>query len=189
MSLTPLRILAVDPGTKHMGVAVLEGSHLIHYGVRSFRKKRPAHELLRATDDALDALGDLIRAYRPTVLAYEKTFFVQAKSSALLNVQEAEVRRVGGAAALTVIGYSPARVRKLLCRDGWANKRQVAETLAVRFPELAGYLEAQSPHQERYWSNMFDAVAVAVVCADAHASRSGLTGAPPASVAPGRPGH
>lgn len=170
MSPVHTRILAIDPGTVHMGVAVLEGPNLIHYGVRSFRKHRPAHEFLLATNRVLDAL---IREYRPAILAYEKTFFAQAKASALLNVQEAEVKRIGARAGLRLVGYSPARVRKLLCRDGRADKRRVAEFLAVRFPELAGYRNAESQRRERYWSNMFDAVAVGAVCADGHAGGQG----------------
>lgn len=153
-----------------MGVAVLEGSTLIHYGVRSFRKQRPAHELLHATEEALTRL---IRDYRPAILAYEKTFFVQAKASALLNVQEAEVKRIGEAAGLRLFGYSPARVRKLLCQDGRATKRRVAEVLAVRFPELVNYRRQESLRRERYWSNMFDALAVAVVCAAAQTDGAG----------------
>jgi hypothetical protein len=35
-----------------------------------------------------------------------------------------------------------------------------------RFPELDGYLTTASRRQEKYWLNMFDAIAVGVVCAD-----------------------
>ena len=64
-----------------MGVVILEGSDLVHYGVKTFWTKRPTDELIRATREAL---LQLIADYRPSVLAYEKTFFVQAKGSALL---------------------------------------------------------------------------------------------------------
>jgi len=37
--------------------------------------------------------------------------------------------------------------------------------LVQRFPELAGYRVNQTPRSERYWLNMFDALAVAVVAA------------------------
>lgn len=145
-----------------MGVAVLEDSQLLYYGVKQFVRMRPADELLRATRASV--LG-LIRDYQPAVLAYEKTFFVQAKSSALLHVQEAEIKRVGLAAGLAVVGFAPAHVRKVLCRDGRATKRAVAILLGRRYGELAKYLSPPESRRERYWSNMFDALAVAVVCA------------------------
>ncbi len=155
-----LRILGIDPGTRYMGVAVLHGEQLVHYGVKDLKRKRPADELLRATRDAL---LQLIRDYRPTVLAYENTFYVQQKSSALLHVQELEIKRVGKAEHLQVLGYSPSHLRKRLCGDGWATKYMVADLLAERFPELTGYRTKNEPRRERYWLNMFDAVAVAVV--------------------------
>ena len=157
-------ILAIDPGTRHMGVAVLTAPELVYYGVKSFRGQRPADALIRATRAALQ---HLIAMHRPTILAYEKTFYVQSKRSALLHVQEAEITRVGRLAGLRVIGYAPTRVRSLLCQDGRATKQVVARLLADRFPELGRYLATGSPRQDTYWLNMFDAIAVGVVCAEA----------------------
>lgn len=181
MSTNTPRILAIDPGTRHMGVAVLAGPELIYYAVRDFKRKRPADELLRATRKALLAL---IAKYAPTVLAYEKTFYVQAKSSALLHVQEAEIARVAKVARLEVVGYSPAHVRKVLCRDGRATKQRVADLLTRRFPELAGYRHRGEPLREQYWLNMFDAVAVAAVCADAAMTVNGQRSAGPVPPVP-----
>lgn len=157
----PPRILAVDPGTRQMGIAVLDGRDLIYYGVKSFKKKRPADELLRATRQTLLRL---VQDYHPNILAYEKTFYVQSKNSALLQVQEAEIKRVGRAEGLRVVGYAPARVRKLLCGDGRATKQDVADLLAGRYPELAPYRIGDGGAREEYWLNMFDAVAVGIVC-------------------------
>jgi len=85
----------------------------------------------------------------------------------LLQVQEAEIKRIGRTAGLQVVGYSPTRVRSLLCQEGRATKQVVARLLADRFPELARYLATGSRRQEKYWLNMFDAIAVGVVCAEA----------------------
>lgn len=156
-------ILALDPGTRHMGVAVIQGRELLHYGVRDFRRRRPADQMIRATRKIII---DLAEGYQATVLAYEKTFYVQQKSSALLHVQEMEIARVGKALGLRVVGYSPAEVRKRLCDRGNATKQAVADLLIQRFPELTGYRHAREPRREEYWLNMFDAVAVAAVCAD-----------------------
>ncbi len=161
------RILAIDPGTRYMGVAVLQGRDLIHYGVKDLRDQRPADELIRATRAVLHGL---IRQHRPNVLAYEKTFYVQSKNSALLQVQEAEIKQTGRIAGLRVVGYSPARVRKLLVEDGQATKEAVADLLAGRFPELRPY---HSDRRRRYWLNMFDALAVAAVATEEMDRRSG----------------
>lgn len=162
MSTEPQRILAIDPGTRYMGVAVLHQTALVYYAVKRFKQRRPADELIRATRAVLK---QLIAEYQPDTLAYEKTFYVQAKSSAILHVQEIEIARLGRERGLHVVGYSPARVRRQLCDDGRATKQRVADLLAARFPELAPY-RGGSPLREDYWLNMFDAIAVAVVCAN-----------------------
>lgn len=157
------RILAIDPGTRYMGVAVLQGHDLLYYTVKDLRRQRPADALIRSTRKAL---LELIRHYRPAVLAYEKTFYVQQKTSAVLHVQELEIARVGQAEKLKVVGYSPALIRKMLCEDGRATKQAVAHRLAERFPELVGYRFPTQWRRRAYWLNMFDAVAVGVICAD-----------------------
>lgn len=162
MSKPPPRILAIDPGTRYMGVAVLDGPRLLYYGVKTFRGSWPADGLLHATRKAV--LG-LIVDHRPTVLAYEKTFYVQSQNSVLLQAQEAEIARLGRARGLRVVGYLPSHVRRLLCGYGRATKEDVADVLAGRFPELAEYRRSNDAVRERYWSNMFDAVAVAGVAA------------------------
>lgn len=157
-------ILAIDPGTHYMGVAVLTAPELVYYGVKRFKEHRPADALIRATRATLQ---QLIALHRPAILAYEKTFYVQAKRSALLHVQEAEITRVGRLAGLRAFGYAPTRVRSLLCQDGRATKLVVARVLVDRFPELGRYLGTGSASQDLYWLNMFDAIAVGVVCAEA----------------------
>lgn len=157
------RILAIDPGTRYMGVVVLERNELIHYGVVDLRRKRPATELLTATREAL---GNLIKTFQPAVLAYEELLFVQSETSKLMVRQEAELRRIGAAFGLHVVSYDPLTVRRKLCSDGHATKLKVADLLVGRFPELRRYRAVQSALQERYWLNMFDALAVAVISAD-----------------------
>jgi len=158
------RILAIDPGTRYMGIAVLEGSELIYYGVNDFRRKRPSEALLRATRGALCRL---IAEYRPNVLAYEQSFYVQSKNSVCLQAQEAEIKRVARMRGLKAVGYTPTTVRQLLCKDRWATKEEVADLLARRYPELLRYRNRGDWVSEKYWLHMFDAVAVGIVCAEA----------------------
>ena len=45
---------------------------------------------------------------------------------------------------------------------GWAGKREVAEALSARFPDLRVHLTHDRKWKETYWQNMFDAVALAL---------------------------
>ena len=143
-----------------MGVAVLEGNDLLYYGVKELRHHRPASHLMRATRAVVT---DLIERYAPTVLAYEQSVYVQQLSSALLRAVERELARTAKTSDLRVITYSPSYVRQALCGDPWSTKHMVAARLVQRFPELERHRIGQSARSERYWLNMFDALAVAVV--------------------------
>src|SRR6266536_1507222 len=43
------RVLGIDPGTRLMGIAVLEGDDVIYYAVKELRRMRPGLQLMRAT--------------------------------------------------------------------------------------------------------------------------------------------
>ena len=170
---TTPRILAIDPGTSLMGVAVLERSELLYYGVKELKRMRPVSQLLKATREVV---LDLIDRYQPTVLAYEETFYVQQASSVLLRAHEREIQSVGRWATLKIRAYSPLYIRQALCGDSYATKQMVADVLVRNFPELAKYRPAQSLRSERYWLNMFDAVAIGVVAAGEVERGSGSSG-------------
>ncbi len=138
-----------------MGIAILEGRELLYYGVKTFKKSRPMDRLLQ---DTRRVLLRLIKSYQPTVLAVEKAFFAQSKSSALLLVQEREIKEVGKRQGLRVVGYAPKTVRKAVCGNGNATKREVASLIAAKYPELRIYLHQDRRWKEAYWFHVFDAV-------------------------------
>jgi len=155
------RVLAIDPGTRFMGVAVLHERGLVYYGVSVFSRKRPAQALVLSTRDVLERLID---KYSPEVLAYEKSFYIQSRESALLLAQEQEIRRLARVRGLLLRGLSPVTVRERLCGDGWARKREVARRMAARYDDLRTYIAPPGTKRERYWHHLFDAVGVGVVC-------------------------
>jgi Holliday junction resolvasome RuvABC endonuclease subunit len=154
------RVLGIDPGTRLTGVVVLEANNLIYYAVKQLRHMRPSLQLMQATRELI---SDLLERFQPDVLAYETSYYVQQTGSALLQNQERQIRRCAEAAGIRGVAYSPLYVRQHLCSDPGVTKFMVANVLVGRFPELAGYLKNQTPRSERYWLNMFDALAVAVV--------------------------
>jgi Holliday junction resolvasome RuvABC endonuclease subunit len=152
------RILAIDPGTKEIGVAILNNDALVYYGVKTVRTRRPPQAVLR---NVAWIIKRLIADYDPEVLVIEKTFIIQ-KSAALLTVVAEEIKAVAGGQGLVIFEYAPMVVRKLICQTGKATKSEVAKAVALRFPELSRYLNRQSKWEAIYWANMFDAVALAV---------------------------
>lgn len=157
-----LRILSIDPGTRFMGVALLENGTPLHVGVKTIKKGMSPHETLKA---GRKIVLRLIKAYRPQILAVEKTFFANNRNSSLLNVLGDEIMAIGKRKKLKVISYAPNTIRKAICGNGRAKKEDVAKVLVARFPELKVFLTQDRKWKERYHQNMFDALALAVLVA------------------------
>lgn len=154
------RILAIDPGTRHMGIALLERGRLIYHGVKNIRRRRSPHEAL---DEAREIILRLVKDFRPEVLVVEKAFFARNRNVSLLNVLVDEIRAIGRRKGLQVLSYAPTTVKKHTCGDGRASKRQVARVIVARYPELGVFLSQDRKWKERYHQNMFDAVALGMM--------------------------
>ena len=71
-----------------------------------------------------------------------------------------EIRAQGRRHGLEVRPLAPSTVKKRICGTGAATKREVAEAVIARYPELNVYLGQDRKWKERYHGNMFDAVAI-----------------------------
>jgi len=153
------KILAIDPGTRYIGIALLEGKELVYHGVRVIKAESP-HEKLR---EGKKIILRLIKDFRPDVLAVERAFFGRSCSSSLLNVLVDKIETIGRGERLKVVSYAPNTVRKFICKDGWADKKALSEVIVSRYPELKVYLTQDKAWKERYHQNMFDAVALGLI--------------------------
>lgn len=151
-------ILALDPGLRELGFAVLAGNRLLTSGVRPLR-------LLPASKRVTEArrlIRGWITAYHPAALVLEQTHHHPVPQLNALDRLAREAKRLGARRRLTVAVYAPQTVRKALAGNGWATKRELAAAIALRFPALRVYLTQDRKWKERYFLNLFDAVALAV---------------------------
>ena len=152
------KILAIDPGTRHMGYALLDKGKLLYYGVKVIEKKKSPHDTLKeGRRQVLRLINDL----KPDILVVEKTFISNNRSASLLNVFFDEIKAIGRRKGLRVLCFAPSTVKKHIAKDGWANKKEVAKAVATKYPELKVYLTQDRGWKERFHQNMFDAVALA----------------------------
>lgn len=148
-------ILSLDPGTKEMGVAVLQGDGLLDYRVKTFRNGRKVKDLLI---QASTSMRSLMEQYRPDVVVIEKPFFAKTKRSALLVFLVQELRRGAVLRGAELKLVSPVEVRARLVGNPRATKRDVARTVIERFPELQEHFHPGDHWRERYWGHVFDAI-------------------------------
>lgn len=151
------KILAIDPGTRDMGVAFLEDDVLQDYGVKSVRRGPKARDLLLSLENILTRL---IQEKQPDVIALEQNHFSHIKQNLLLTLTVAKLKAIAKRCNVPVEEYAPNTVRKAVCNNGNATKRQLAQVVAARYTELNAYLESNRRWRERYYQNIFDAIAV-----------------------------
>lgn len=151
-----IKILSIDPGTKHMGFASFEGTELIDSGVKTV--KQGSEKII------IGHIGEIITRIiaekRPDYIAIEKNNFSQITQNVRLMRSIASMKYIAKKKGVLSYEFDIRTIRKEICNDGNANKKRVSEVLITYFPELSIYLKSNKKYVLRYNMNMFDAVAV-----------------------------
>lgn len=163
MSTSPrsTRILALDPGTKEIGFALLNGDTLVRYGVRNVKKR------LAKTRSKKNVPGiDLINNYKPNVVILGKLTHPERKINLMLRNFTNQVKRYALRSEIVVQEIELGAARKYLIKDRRPTKMNVAVLITAIYPELSPYLPQKGrilwTHKDIYWMNMFDALTLAL---------------------------
>ena len=149
------KILAIDPGTKYLGVAFFEGKELIYYGVKTIKQMKLARDTLK---EGKKVILRMIKDFNPDNLVVEKTLILNNKNSVLLNLFTRKIEAIGKRKGLNVYSFAANTVRKNICGNGTASKDEVARVVVSHYLELRPYLKSDKRWKEIYYRNMFDAV-------------------------------
>ncbi len=152
-----LRILGIDPGYGRMGVAVVEkiGNQkeiLLFSDCIVTKKNIPHHQRLFAIGKVV---AEIIKKYKPAVLAIEKSYFNENQKTALL-VSEARGTAlfVASKEGLLVHEYTPLEVKVAITSYGRADKKQMISMIKrlIVLPRPISY------------DDEYDAIATALCC-------------------------
>ena len=150
------KIIAIDPGTRYQGIAVFQGKELIFSSVKNLHEKGPRRKRLKEIEKLFFSL---IEDYAPTVLAIKGPFPEQPR---FLKAIIDEIKHLARKERIRVREFSPLAVRKIICGNADATKKDVAELVSSIYPELKIRLNQDRKSKERYWGHMFDAVGLGV---------------------------
>ena len=153
-------ILAIRPGRREMGIAVLEGYELLFWGVMGFRNIS-GQELLGTVERRLHSLIDI---YHVDMLAVEQPTAARLKASPMLGTIGARVTTVALTASLDYYPLNAKNVRRRLCGSPTITRRTMAEHIISLYPHLTRYHHCTSQWQQLYWMPMFVAISVGLVC-------------------------
>ena len=154
------KILAIDPGTKEIGVAFLDGEKLIYHGVKAIPEDKSPNERLK---EGREIIIRLINDFKPDILVVEKSFFANNRTASLLHAFINEIRAIGNKKGLKVVSYATSTVRKSVCGNGRASKKELSKVIVSRYPNLKVYLSQDRAWKELYHQNMFDAIALGLM--------------------------
>jgi Holliday junction resolvasome RuvABC endonuclease subunit len=159
-------ILGIDPGSRHMGLAVLRGRELLDYGVHTLRNgKRPYNMIGQARGHVLASIRD----HAPEIVAIEEPLLLPTKRAALVSALAQELHERARELGIQVVEISPRKVREIVVGNPKATKIEVAEALVRQgFSELAELVPKRPARavlglseKDRYWLHAFDALALA----------------------------
>jgi len=149
-----LRVLGLDPGSRHTGWGVIErrGAALraIAWGRLSPRAELPLAERLR---DIVIGLESLLAEHHPQRVAIERVFH-GANTRSLIVLAEARGALLATIARgnLELVELSPAAVKSAAAGSGRADKAQVARMVALQLGVAVDHLP----------SDTTDALAIAI---------------------------
>lgn len=152
-------ILAIDPGTRYWGVTVFRGEEIIVSLVRTLSTKGAPRKRL---EEVKKVFSSLIGDYAPDILVMEKPFFFWSKQSRFLDVVIEEIKCLARKEKMKIYEFSPRTVRKVVCNDGNASKKDAARIVCSLYPELKIYLNQDRRYKEIYWGHMFDSAGLGV---------------------------
>lgn len=152
-------ILGIDPGARQIGVSVFKDDELIFYAVKSIKKPNKEESLIKLRK----VVGELIASYQVEFVAIEKVVFVQQHRSFVKVVYE-EIKDFLKRQNIELFEYNPKLIRQTICGLQKPTKRNTALILAQRYGELTRYFNVPRLWQKRYFAQLFDAIAVGLVC-------------------------
>lgn len=152
-----MRVLGVDPGSRHCGWGVVEraGSRLVAVGWGRLSPS-PSRPLSERLGEIAAGIAGVIAEHRPDHAAVERVFH-GVSSRSLIVLAEARGAVLGelGRNGIGVSELTPAEIKSAVAGSGRADKAQVARMVALLLA-LSG---------ERPPADATDALAAALACA------------------------
>jgi hypothetical protein len=158
MQRRPLSILAINPGSKYLGIAVLQGEWLKDWRIKVLKGKWSKEKF----DRAEGIITKLIEHHKPAALAIKKLH--SSRSSLNLSYLTERIKDLAQGKGLAVHQYSIQEIKDFFSPDDRINKKGLAGIIAARLPDLFHDYQEEQRRKNPYLSRMFEAVALGIVC-------------------------
>lgn len=148
-----IRILGIDPGTKRIGIAVMQGSILREWRIKTFDDKFSAEKLKRI----ISTISNTAELYQVSRIALNIP-----PNNHTINQDKVimAIRELAKAKSIRLVTTTTLEIKTFF---GVGNKMELAETLAKRNNFLAKELEIEKSSTSKYYDKMFVAIGTTVM--------------------------
>jgi Holliday junction resolvasome RuvABC endonuclease subunit len=153
-----LKVLAINPGSKYIGIAVFDGPELEDWRIKTIKGEWSESKL--GTIKRL--VSDCIEQYNPGALVLKRLH--QSRSSTGLNKLVSTIKQSPKKRNLKVYEYSIKDVKDFFLPKGRINKSKLAEIITSRYPVLSHDFRKEQKNKNSYYIRMFEAVALGAMC-------------------------
>jgi len=153
------KIIGINPGTRYLGIAVLDGSELMDWGIKVLKGRWSKEK----TKKALCIISDFIERYEPDILAIKKLH--PSRRSRNLAQLVAKIKEFSRRKGLKVYQYSIKEIESFFIEERKLNKRNLIEVIANLYPMLHHEMTKERSHKNFYYIRAFEAIALASACA------------------------
>jgi RNase H-fold protein (predicted Holliday junction resolvase) len=165
-----VKVLAINPGSKYLGLAVFKNTELVNWAIKKLRSKGMTHD--QVLEKVAKILERLVSEYQPDFMAIGKPALNQSKNSPLLRAIIAKIKEARKMKVKRIYSFSVLKVRKYICRDEKVTKMNQEKIIVTQYyPWLYHRYEKDRKNDEKgqwwkrkYHSTLFDAVALGIYC-------------------------
>lgn len=156
------KILSIIPGAKHLGIAIFEDINLQDWFIKVFINKSIDEKIKLITS----FITQLIEKHEISILAIK--IIHPSRSSPNLSKIISAIRVIGKKSHVTISEFTITEMKQLLGKelqiDSMKNKKILMEEVVTLYPFLFGEADKEKMHKNKYYTRMFEAVALGVVC-------------------------
>ena len=146
-----LNVLAINPGSRYLGIAVFVGTELRDWAVK-----------LMGRGKIQNIMSEYINQYGIHVIALKK--FHPSRTSHGLRNTISSMKGLAKKDGLALHEYSIDEVKEALLSQKRKNKRLLMEEVVARYPFLLNELHQEEKNKNPYLIRMFETVGISSVC-------------------------
>ena len=151
-------MLAINPGSRYLGIAVFYDQELRDWGIKVVKGKCGQEKI----ETAMNIIFEIINQHQIGIIALKALH--PSRSSDHLDQLVRRIKDSAKRKSLKIHEYPLAAVESNLAEGGKINKRQLAELISQTYPYLSHELEKEKYNLNPYHVRMFEAVALGLVC-------------------------